>query len=71
MIGKVMKCVFKMVVLREREIKNFVKKKYYKIAENFNTKMELFSVESKVNENSTKFETPIYTIKQNLIKEKK
>lgn len=57
-VGRVMTCVLGMVVLREREIRNFVKKKYYKIIGNFNTENGTFSAEWKVNEKSTKFETP-------------
>ena len=34
-IGRVMTCVLGMVVSREREIRNFVKTKYYKIAGSF------------------------------------
>ncbi len=34
-IGRVMTCVFGMIVTREREIRNFVKTKYYKIKASF------------------------------------
>ena len=53
-IGRVMTCVLGMIVSREREIRNFVKTKYYKI----NSKFDNFIAEWKVNENSIFFENP-------------
>lgn len=53
-IGRVMTCVLGMVVLREREIRNFVKTKYYKINANFTN----FTAEWKVNEKSKMYESP-------------
>lgn len=53
-IGRVMTCVLGMIVEREREIKNFVKTKYYKIDTNFGN----FTAEWKVNENSSVFGSP-------------
>lgn len=53
-IGRVMTCVLGMIVTREREIRNFVKTKYYKI----NSSFENFLAEWKVNEKSSVFESP-------------
>ena len=53
-----MTCVLGMVVLREREIRNFVKTKYYKIIGEFGEETSKFKAEWKVNENSTFFESP-------------
>ena len=53
-IGRVMTCVLGMIVEREREIRNFVKTKYYKI----NAVFENFTAEWKVNEKSIVFESP-------------
>ena len=55
-VGRVMTCVLGMVVLREREIRNFVKTKYYKIIGEFGDK-STFKAEWKVNENSSFFES--------------
>ena len=57
-VGRVMTCVLGMVVLREREIRNFVKTKYYKIIGEFGEETSKFKAEWKVNENSTFFESP-------------
>ena len=57
-VGRVMTCVLGMVVSREREIRNFVKTKYYKINGDFKTENGTFSAEWKVNEKSIKFEKP-------------
>ena len=57
-VGRVMTCVLGMVVSREREIRNFVKTKYYKISGKFGNEKENFTAEWKVNEKSKKFETP-------------
>ena len=57
-IGRVMTCVLGMVVSREREIRNFVKTKYYKISGAFGTENGAFTAEWKVNEKSNKFENP-------------
>ncbi len=53
-IGRVMTCVLGMIVSREREIRNFVKTKYYKINANFGS----FTGEWKVNDKSAVFESP-------------
>ena len=57
-VGRVMTCVLGMVVSREREIRNFVKTKYYKIAGLFGTENGNFTADWKVNEKSKEFETP-------------
>lgn len=51
-VGRVMTCVLGMIVSREREIKNFVKTKYYKVNANFGDNDCSFKTEWKVNENS-------------------
>ena len=51
-VGRVMTCVLGMVVSREREIRNFVKTKYYKIIGLFGEDDSNFSAEWKVDENS-------------------
>ena len=53
-IGRVMTCVLGMIVSREREIRNFVKTKYYKLNANFNN----FTAEWKVNEKSAVYDSP-------------
>lgn len=57
-IGRVMTCVLGMVVSREREIRNFVKTKYYKIVGEFGDDTGTFKAEWKVNEKSKMFESP-------------
>ncbi len=56
-IGRVMTCVLGMVVSREREIRNFVKTKYYKIIGEFGNEQGTFQAEWKVNEKSQMFES--------------
>ena len=51
-VGRVMTCVLGMVVSREREIRNFVKTKYYKIVGIFGNSDSQFKAEWKVNEKS-------------------
>ena len=58
-VGRVMTCVLGMIVEREREIRNFVKTKYYKVVGKFGTAESNFNAEWKVTEasklyNSTK-----------------
>ena len=55
-VGRVMTCVLGMVVLREREIRNFVKTKYYKLIGKFG-EMSTFDAEWKVNDKSEYFES--------------
>ena len=57
-IGRVMTCVLGMVVSREREIRNFVKTKYYKITGIFGEEQNNINAEWKVNEKSKFFESP-------------
>ena len=56
-VGRVMTCVLGMIVTREREIRNFVKTKYYKIMGTFGTEKGSFTAEWKVNEKSKLFES--------------
>ena len=57
-IGRVMTCVLGMIVSREREIRNFVKTKYYKITGVFGEEEGNINAEWKVNEKSRFFESP-------------
>lgn len=57
-VGRVMTCVLGMVVEREREIRNFIKTKYYRVIGQFGTENENFQAEWKVNEKSKYFESP-------------
>ena len=56
-VGRVMTCVLGMVVSREREIRNFVKTKYYKIVGDFGNSESSFKAEVKVTEKSKLFES--------------
>ena len=56
-VGRVMTCVLGMIVSREREIRNFVKTKYYKIIGEFGDENSSFNAEWKVNEKSRYFES--------------
>ncbi len=58
-VGRVMTCVLGMVVSREREIRNFVKTKYYKIIGEFGNEQGKFEAEWKVNEKSMMFNSPL------------
>jgi len=53
-----MTCVLGMVVLREREIRNFVKTKYYKLIGKFGNGDSKFDAEWKVTENSLMYNSP-------------
>lgn len=57
-VGRVMTCVLGMIVSREREIRNFVKTKYYKVIGEFGEENSSFKAEWKVNEKSEMFESP-------------
>ena len=57
-VGRVMTCVLGMVVLREREIRNFVKTKYYKLIGKFGNNEAEFDAEWKVSENSVMYNSP-------------
>lgn len=56
-VGRVMTCVLGMIVGREREIRNFVKTKYYKILGQFGDETASFKAEWKVNEKSEMYES--------------
>ena len=58
-VGRVMTCVLGMIVSREREIRNFVKTKYYKIIGTFANDKGEIKAEWKVNEKSKLFESPL------------
>ena len=57
-VGRVMTCVLGMVVMREREIRNFVKTPFYKIVGEFGEVGKTFKAEWKVTETSKMFESP-------------
>ncbi len=57
-VGRVMTCVLGMVVSREREIRNFVKTKYYKIIGEFGKEEAVFKADWKTTETSTVWESP-------------
>ena len=56
-VGRVMTCVLGMIVSREREIRNFVKTKYFKVQGIFGTEESNFTAEWKVTEKSKLFES--------------
>ena len=56
-VGRVMTCVLGMVVIREREIRNFVKTKYYKLIGKFGNEDETFDAEWKVNDKSKMYKS--------------
>ena len=56
-VGRVMTCVLGMVVSREREIRNFVKTKYYKIVGEFGEENSSFKADWKVTEKSELWES--------------
>ena len=56
-VGRVMTCVLGMIVEREREIRNFIKTKYYKIVGEFGKQGESFKAEWKVTEKSRFWES--------------
>ncbi len=58
-VGRVMTCVLGMVVSREREIRNFVKTKYYKISGEFGNGESSFKADWKVNEISKVYNSPV------------
>ena len=57
-VGRVMTCVLGMIVEREREIRNFVKTKYYKVVGEFGGEQSSFKAEWKVTENSKVYNSP-------------
>ncbi|MFQ8660615.1 MAG: DNA topoisomerase [Clostridia bacterium] len=56
-VGRVMTCVLGMVVAREREVRNFVKTKYYKIVGEFGEENLSFKADWKVTEKSELWES--------------
>ena len=54
-VGRVMTCVLGMIVQREREIRHFVKTKYYKVLGEFGDESSIFKAEWKVNETSSMY----------------
>ena len=58
-VGRVMTCLLGMIVSREREVRNFVKTKYYKILGEFGNDKGSLKAEWKVNEKSKYFESPL------------
>ncbi|MBR6504783.1 MAG: DNA topoisomerase III [Clostridia bacterium] len=56
-VGRVMTCVLGMVVNKEREIRNFIKTKYYKVLGEFGEGKNSFKAEWKANETSKYFES--------------
>ena len=57
-VGRVMTCVLGMIVEREREIRNFVKTKYYKVVGEFGNVDSTFKTEWKTTENSKMYNSP-------------
>jgi DNA topoisomerase-3 len=57
-VGRVMTCVLGMIVEREREIRNFVKTKYYKVIGEFGNSKGSFKAEWKVSEQSKVYNSP-------------
>ena len=57
-VGRVMTCVLGMVVYREREIRNFIKTKYYKVVGEFGKENSSFRADWRATENSTVWESP-------------
>jgi len=57
-VGRVMTCVLGMVVSREREIRNFIKTKYYKIAGEFGELESSFKADWKVTDASQMKDSP-------------
>lgn len=68
-VGRVMTCVLGMVVSREREIRNFVKTKYYKIIGNFGEENSSLKAEWKVSEKSKLFNSHLLYNETGLKKE--
>ena len=69
-VGRVMTCVLGMVVLREREIRNFTKTPFYRVAGDFEIGGRPVSGEWKAVEGSKYFESPLL-YKENGFKERK
>lgn len=69
-VGRVMTCVLGMVVVREREIRSFVKTPFYRVLADFSHAGETFSGEWRVSEGS-KYEGSSLLYKENGFKEMK
>ena len=69
-VGRVMTCVLGMVVSREREIRNFVKTKYYKIVGEFGDENSTLKAEWKSTKNSSVWESPLLYNETGFKKEK-
>ncbi len=69
-VGRVMTCVLGMIVSREREIRNFVKTKYYKIIGTFGNENSMIKAEWKSNEKSKMFNSPLLYNETGFKKEK-
>ncbi len=57
-VGRVMTCVLGMIVEREREIRNFIKTKYYKVIGEFGDETYSFKAEWKVTKESKLYNSP-------------
>lgn len=68
-VGRVMTCVLGMVVQREREIRHFVKKKYYKIIGKFGEQEGALEAEWKVTEKSPYYQSPMLYNESGFLKE--
>ena len=58
-VGRVMTCVLGMVVIREREIRNFVETPFYRVVGSFMPTGQAFEAEWKAVEGSKYFESPL------------
>jgi len=68
-VGRVMTCVLGILVDREREIKNFVKTKFYKLSADFGTENMNYIGEYKVTEGSKYFNSPLLYNETGFLKE--
>jgi len=68
-VGRVMTCVLGILVDREREIKNFVKTKFYKLSVDFGTDRMSYIGEYKVAEGSKYFNSPLLYNETGFLKE--
>ena len=68
-VGRVMTCVLGMVVIREREIRDFVKTPFYRIIGTFEKEEQPFDAEWKALEGSRYFESPALYKENGLKKE--
>ena len=68
-VGRVMTCVLGILVDREREIKNFVKTKFYKLSADFGADNMSYIGEYKVTEESKYFNSPLLYNETGFLKE--